>query len=781
MKRPHSLRRLRPAYLASLAPVFALSMSAVQPLLAAEREIQTERIDIIGNTPLAGLGVARQQLPSNVQSLTGQNLEEQESLNLPELMARRLPGVNLNEVQGNPFQADLNYRGFTASPLLGTAQGLSVYLDGVRINEPFGDTVNWELLPHSAIAGMDLLPGSNPLFGLNTLGGALAIRTKNGFSHPGSKLELSGGSFGRSNLEFEHGGNDGQLGWYAAGDWFKEDGWRDFSPSEAKQFFGKLSVKGEAGEMDVSLLRARTRMTGNGLLPISMWQERRAQIFTHPDQTRHELTQLALNGRLWLSDTQSLSGNLYHRRSKTRTLNGDLNNDFEGGAFDGVTNQESGAYNRTRSEQQGSGAAIQWNLTTERQQLTLGATTDYARMQFGQSQEIGVIDSSRGISDLAAEQTLNSLHGSTRTHSLFLSDTYALNSTLHLTGSARYNLSHVTTIDELQRSAPNLDGDHQYRKLNPALGLSWQVQPALNAYAGVSQGNRVPTPIELGCADPANPCTLPNAMAADPYLKQVVARTIEAGLRGKLIGDIDWNLGVYRTVSTDDILFVGTSTSAGYFTNFGKTQRQGLEFGINGSQRRVDWFVNYSYLQATFQSAACLLAANNSTRGTAPECTGGGQNDEIYVQKGNRLPNLPTHSLKFGLSWRSNDWLRLGSDVQVFSGQFARGNENNQHQAGSATDAFGNTRTFDGPGRTPGYAILNLNAEARLGGGWQLFAKVNNLFDRRYATAAALAENAFNSAGAFQINSADWRHETFVAPGAPRAAWVGVRYLFNDK
>jgi outer membrane receptor protein involved in Fe transport len=761
--------------------LLALALSAAcAPAFAAERVVETATIEVIGNSPLAGIGIPRQQVPANVQSVSERQLEEQESLNLPEFMVRQLPSVNINEVQGNPFQQDVNYRGFTASPLLGTAQGLSVYLDGVRINEPFGDTVNWELLPHSAIAGMELVPGSNPIFGLNTLGGALAIRTKSGFSHPGSKFELSGGSFGRSNLELEHGGNAGTLGWYVAADWFREDGWRDYSKSDAKQFFGKLSHKSAAGEADLTLTRAVTKMTGNGLLPLSMFATRREQIFTHPDQTRNDLTQLALSGRLWLSDTQNLSANLYHRRSKTRTLNGDANDEFEDGPFDGLSNQESGANNRTRTRQQGSGAALQWNLNTERQQLTVGTSLDYARMRFTQTQEIGVIDATRGVSDLGPLEEENAVRGTTRTASLFVTDTVALTPNLHLTGAARYNMSRVTTHDELNPNPPNLDGDHSYKKLNPALGLTWQVAPALNAYAGFSQGNRVPTPIELGCADPANPCTLPNSMAADPFLKQVVARTLEAGLRGKLAGDIGWNAGVYRTESTDDILFVGTSTSAGYFTNFGKTQRQGLELGLNGRLRRVDWFANYSYLHASFQSAACLLAENNSSRGSAAECTANGQDDEILVSKGNRLPGLPTHSLKLGLGWRAADWLRLGGDVQAFSGQYARGNENNQHQSGTVTDAFGNTRTFDGPGKTAGYAILNLNAEAKLGAGWELFARVNNVFDKRYATAAALAENPFNAAGGFQIDSGDWRRETFVAPGAPRAAWVGVRYAFGQ-
>lgn len=754
--------------------LLALALATAFPPAFAENTLTTERIDVVGTTPLAGVGVPRLHLPANIVSLDDRRLEEVESLNMAEQLVRQMPSVTLSDMVGNPYQAEINYRGFTASPTLGTPQGLSVYVDGVRVNEPFGDTVNWDLIPNSAIAGIDLIPGSNPAFGLNTLGGALALRTKSGFSHPGGKLEVSGGSFGRSNTEFEYGGNDGTLGAYVAGDWFREDGWRDYSPSDVKQFFGKLSFRNAEGEADLALTHAQSRLVGNSVVPQSLLAERRQAIFTHPDRTENTLTQLALSGKRWLSETQSLSGSLYHRQTRTLTLNGDLNNDYQ----DDPT-QPTGAHNRTATHQVGDGAAVQWNLSGERHQLAVGTSYDQAKVRFNQTQALGDLDDSRGIANLQPATLVNQLHGTTQTASVFATDTWSLTRNLHLTASARYNRSRVMTFDELSRTAPNLDGDYVYHKLNPALGLSWDIRPSLNAYAGFSQGNRVPTPVELGCADPTNPCSLPNSMASDPYLKQVVARTLEAGLRGTTASDIHWNAGVFRTLSSDDILFVGTSSSAGYFTNFGKTRRQGLELGANGSVHRFDWFANYSWLQATFRSSACLLAENNSSRGTAAACTGAAQTDEILVSKGNRLPGLPEHSLKLGVIWRATDQFRLGGDVQAFSGQYLRGNENNQHQSGTFTDAFGNVRSFEGPGKTGAYAVLNLNAEAKLGGGWQAFAKVNNVFDRRYATAGTLATNPFVG-GSFQSNPADWRHESFVSPGAPRAAWLGLRYVFTS-
>lgn len=743
----------------------------------AQSTVQLPTVEVVGTTPLSGLGVAREQVPANVQSTRARDLREKEAQNLPEFMARQLPSVNVNEIQGNPYQADLNYRGFVASPLLGTPQGLSVYLDGVRANEAFGDTVNWDLIPKSAIASMDLMPGSNPLFGLNTLGGALSLRTKNGFDDAGGEVEISAGSFGRRNVEASYGGNRGTLGWFVAADWFDEDGWRDHSPSEVKQFFGKLSHRGERLEADLSLTHGRSDLIGNGVLPLSMLRERRDQIFTYPDNTKNEMTQIALTGKWWLSDASNLSGSLYHRRTRTSTLNGDANDDYEDAYEDAVLNAtplptETGVHNRTRTIQDGSGASLQWNLIDDRHTLALGVSHDQARVRFRQTAAEGVIDAGRGVSDLEEDELENKLRGTTRTSSLFITDTYALTPALHLSASARYNYSRVKTIDELNPSAPhNLDGDHRYRKLNPALGLTWQALPSLNAYLGFNQGTRVPTPIELGCADSDHPCSLPNAMAADPFLKQVVSRTLEAGLRGKLAGDIRWNAGVFRTLSKDDILFVGTSTSAGYFDNFGETLRQGIELGASGRYRRFDWSASYSYLHATFRSDACVLAENNSSAGASALCAG----DEIRVKSGDRIPGLPAHSLKLGLSWKALDWLRVGGDVQAFSSQYVRGNENNQHRAGSTGG-----ETYEGPGKIPGYAIVNVNADADLGAGWEMFAKVTNLFDKHYATGGILAENPFAN-GAFQADPDDWRHETFVAPGAPRAGWIGVRYRFGGR
>lgn len=740
-------------------------------------------VEVVGISPVKGLEQARDEIPSNVQSIGAASLKSSNAVSLPELMGNSLQGVNVNEIQGNPFQADVNYRGFVASPLLGNSQGLSVYQDGVRINEPFGDTVNWDLIPKAAISTIDLIPGSNPLFGLNTLGGALSINTKSGFDNQGASLEAEAGSFSRRSVEGEFGRKQGDLGIYVAGSSFREDGWRDFSPSQVDQFFGKTSLRRGALELDAALTHADTDLTGNGLLPDSMMQARRASIFTKPDNTKNKLDLVSLNLGYWLDEDSRLSATVYHRQNKTSTLNGDVNDDFEGdaaldgdaGAAGGLgVNADTGANNRSQTTQRGWGGALQWSRKRDRNQFALGSTFDKSKTSFRQTTELGIFDGDRGVINGAGEELDTDLTGESRTWSVFVSDTYKPIESLALTGALRYNRSRVVTRDQLVLGAPNLDGDYTYNKLNPSVGITWTASPAVSVYASAGQGNRVPSPIELGCADPANPCSLPNAMQADPYLKQVVTRTLELGVRGKA-GTLKWNAALFSANNRDDIQFVGTGGSQGYFTNFGRTRREGLELGLSQPIGAVNLKAAYNYVKATYQSSACLLSQGNSSRGQSAECTALGQDDEILVQAGNRMPGIPLHSLKLGADVKVSGLWTLMAEVVGYSSQYVRGNENNAHQAGAATDSLGNTRTFLGSGEVKAYALLNLGARVKLAGQWELFGRINNVFDTKYATAGALGENPFNAAGAFQTNSGDWTRETLYGPGAPRSAFVGVR------
>lgn len=734
--------------------------------IEAAEALKTEKIEIISTTPLPSIGLPLEQIPSNVQTVKGQDIQRQQSLGLADYMSDNLTGVNVNDTQNNPFQPDVNYHGFAASPLLGTPQGLSVYQDGVRVNEPFGDVVNWDLIPKNAIAGITLMPGSNPVFGLNTLGGALSVQTKSGLDSPGFRAQAYGGSWGRRAIEAEAGGklNNGAH-WFVAGNGFKEDGWRDASPSDVRQLFGKFGWVGEKADFEVSYTGADNALTGNGYQPeVLLNTLGRSSIYTKPDQTKNQFNMLNAKGGYWLSDDTYLSSNVYYRNNRTKTLNGDLNDEYTAGSPD------EGVNNRTNTRQDAFGGSLQasfkGNLGGYSNQLTTGATYDHGNIKFNQTQELGALSADRGVIGSGTINDTVNLRGKTTTYGIFATDTFSFTDRFSLTASGRYNHTHVKNDDLLppDPARGSLTGEQTFQRLNPALGLAYSLSNSLNFYGGYNEGSRAPSSVEIACSDPAFPCQLPNSMAGDPpTLKQVVAKTWEAGVRGKLSQEVTWSAGVYRATNENDIQFIASSTTgAGYFKNVGETLRQGLDLGLQAKLSNMRWSLGYSYIDATYQTP--FEIANTVNSGSFVNADG---TTVIQVSKGNYLAGIPKHQFKVRGEYDVLPNWTVGANVVAYASQFLRGNENNQ----------------DADGKASGYTLLNLDTRYTLGNsGWQLFAKINNVFDTDYVSGGILGRNAFSGTnGAFDSanNADDWTKAKFVAPGAPRAGWIGVSYEFG--
>jgi outer membrane receptor protein involved in Fe transport len=714
-------------------------------------------VEVVGTTPLQGHGVARERLPANVQALDGEDMNDPGAGTLPDALNRRLGSVFVNEIQGNPFQPDVSYRGFTASPLLGTPQGLSVYVDGVRMNQPFGDVVSWDLIPRAAIATLTLMPGSNPLFGLNTLGGALAVRTKDGLHDPGSAVQVQAGSHGRGEAVFEHGGHKGDdsrgLHWYVTGTAFRDGGWRDDSPTRLGQMFGKAGWHDGVTDVAASIALSGSRLAGNGLQEQRMLDRNYASVYTKPDVTRNRALLLNLTGSRQVADDVRLSGNAYYRHIRTTTFNGDLNDD-EDGLFDAVVN-------RTASTQTNHGLGGQAEFFGR---LTVGAAYDASRADFRQDAQYGVLAPDRSVTpvDVSDDDMSVDLVGRTRTWSVFATDTIRLRDDLHVTLSGRYNRTAVHNRDRVNPGGGNgsLDGDHRYGRFNPALGITWTPSRRFNAYAGYDEGSRTPTAVELGCADPANPCKLPNAMAGDPPLKQVVTRTWEAGVRGT-IGRTHWNAGVFRATNDDDILFVADDAAGfGYFRNFGKTRREGIELGVDGRAGTVTVSAHYTYLHATFASGETVGGEGNSSADA---------DGNIVIRPGDRIPLIPRHVFKARAEWQILPAWSAELGVIAVSDAPARGNENGLHRPDGMN--------YLGRGATPGHAVFDFGTAFQATPRLRIFAQVDNLFDRRYATASQLGTTGFDADGVFAARNRV--HSTFQAPGAPRTVRFGVRYTYD--
>lgn len=321
MLTPKITRRL---ITAALSAPLLLAGNASGQEAAAEQSV--EEIIVIGVVP-GGAGIDRNKLPYPVQTADAAAIQQADNASLADFLRRGFGSVSLNDAQNNPLQPDLQYRGFTASPLLGLAQGLSVYQNGARINEPLGDSVNWDLMPQSAIAGVTLTGGTNPLFGLNSLGGSLGIRMKNGFDFEGSQLGVRAGSFGRTTAFLETGGNsyDGteEFAYYLNIESFDEDGWRDQSASEALNAYASVGWRGERGSINADLQSGDSNLRGNGAAPVELLALDRAAVFTAPDITENDLLMAAVDFAFELSTEQTFSGNLFNRRNTTDAFNGD--------------------------------------------------------------------------------------------------------------------------------------------------------------------------------------------------------------------------------------------------------------------------------------------------------------------------------------------------------------------------------------------------------------------------------------------------------------------------
>lgn len=800
MDRPRIARSVLGCALAASASLqIAAADAPPAPPANAAASAELPQVTVIANTPLPGLGLPLNQIPASVQTAGSGDMQRQQTLNLADYLNRNFSGVSVSESADNPFQLDIYYHGFTASPLLGTPEGLSVYVDGVRVNESFGDTVNWDLIPQSAISTVTLMSGSNPVFGLNTLGGALSVRTKSGHDDPGTELEGYGGSFGRRSFEGQTGGAAGNVDYFLSGEYFDENGWRDFSPSRVVQGFGKVGWQNENTDLDLSYTYADTSLYGDGAVPENMLDYRRTVSYT-PDYTRNLLGFANLTGTQFLSRKLLLSGNLYYRRLATGAGNGNVNDSYLQSGYSGppldcsapaasfaaLSYCQPGQSATSRLVQRTYGIGLQ--LTDSRDlfgrsnQAIVGADYSDADDTFAQAYQYGGLTPGRMLVYAPSafnDPTVISLAGSNRIYGLYATDSFSPGRLLHFTLSLRYNRNRETLggysvdTDVADFGAGfgeprSLSGDHTFSRVNPAFGFTVTPGDALTWYADYNEASRAPTVIELGCANAAAPCGLPNEFASDPGLAQVVARTAEAGLRGSLPGRrLTWRAGLFRTVNSNDIQFVATAANAGYFDNVGSTRRQGLDLALGGEQGPFSWQAAYSLVDATFRSTFAVSAAANSTADG---------NGNILVRPGDRIPLIPRHSGRLVLDYRTPAGWQIGASLVAASGSYLHGDENNANRAGGTN---GTGAYVSGSGWIGGYAVVDLHATWQLADHAEIFARVQNLLDRQYATAGFLTTSAFNPDGTFIASPANWSNGNAISPAPPLTFWAGVRLRFR--
>ncbi|MGB1559890.1 MAG: TonB-dependent receptor [Sinimarinibacterium flocculans] len=697
-------------------------------------------------------------------------------------LERQAAGVFISDAAGNSSQADLFYRGYTASPLLGLPQGLALYQDGVRINAPFGDIVQWDLVPMAAIRRLELVPGPSPLYGQNALGGAIAATTYTGWDQNGSVAQLIHGSDGRYGAAVTHGMSSRRHALFVAIEAENDEGWRDHSRSRMRRGFARLSWAEDDAALDLRLTAADNRLLGNGAAPEQLLDnEGRDAVFTYPDRTSPQLLGVHLSGSRLLAPTARLRGGVYLRSSLLRTLNGDgteyeaceepdnsdaagrpwlcaddddtervVRDDDDRPVLAGPDNL-SATLNTSRTQQRAYGAHLRADFAQQLGGRPLrwhaGVSYDGANVEFSSATELARLTAGRSAAGSGVEDAGARIGVDTQTQhaAAFASAGWDIAQALTLTAAARFEHIHIRLDDRIGEA---LNGNHRFRRLNPMLALSWTAAPGHVVFVSLAQASRAPTPVELTCADPDDPCRLPNSFVSDPPLDQVLARSIEIGLRGAR-RHAAWRVAAFHSRAARDILFIadGDVTNEGYFANVGDTLRRGIEFGFKQTLvRGLGVSLDYAFVDARFRDGFTVNTPHHPVRdGGAPVAAA------RRVSGGDRLPLVPRHLLRAALDWNHGAW-QTGVEVLARSSAPYRGDEANVD-----------------PRRLPGYAIAHLRLQWQASARLSLIVGVDNLFDTDYETFGVYGE-------ADEVLGEDYEDaRRFVGPGAPRSWSLGLR------
>lgn len=689
------------------------------------------------------------EVPASVQVITAEEITRSGALNLQDVM-QQLPGVHLNDQQGNGYQFDASLRGFTGTSVTGTPQGISVFVDGVRVNEPAVEEINFDLIPLDDVERIELIRGPTAVFGRNALAGSLNIITKRGAAGREMVAESSGGSFGRAKGRGSLSGSEGPLDYYFSGSYSHEDGWRDQAAARVSQFFGKLGYRQGGTDLTLSYQYHNNRIEQAGSLPLSRLQLDRQDNFTGGDFFQPDHHQASLNVNQVLGAGFSLALNGFVRSLEVEQFNVSL------------ISENSRLFNDTLSGGGTLQLAHEGRFWERKNLLTMGV--EYARHDV----DIRVFEEHNARSlqkcrdeaiaagkdpdeECTLERALDSkLFDDQDMVGFYVQDTAELGKGLLLSGDSliltagfRYDYIRHDITDRSPEEPGKASGNATFERANPRVGLNYNLSDRHGVYFAYSEGFRAPAFLELTCADPESPCVgIQAGVAPDTgffKLRPVKARNYEVGVRTRLMSWLEGSVALYRTDVRDDIFSVSPAdTIALFFQNVGNTRREGVEFGLRGIYNGwLEGFANYAFTHATFRDDITL--ASPRTPGVSQQ-----------VRKGDRLPLTPEQRINAGVRYHLYKWLTLSLNLTYTGDQFFRGDEANTQP------------------KLDDYLVLNAGLDLhwkRLSG----FVKINNLTNNKYETFGTFAPNAELPGDPI---------ERFMTPAPPINVLVGASFRF---
>jgi outer membrane receptor protein involved in Fe transport len=740
-------------------------------------------------TPTASSGMDVDKVPASINAVGAGQIARTDSLNIADALQQQVPGIIVSDTTGNPFQPDIQFRGFVASPVAGTPQGLAVYQNGVRVNEAFGDTVNWDLIPTAAIRSVTVVT-NNPAFGLNALGGAVNVLMKNGFNYQGAEINTMGGSFGRVQSSAQWGKQIDNFSVYGALEGLRDGGFRNFSESKVRRFYGDVGYKTDSSEFHLNMGVASNNFGAAAAVPVELLQKYWGATYTTPQTTANRVGYVNLTGKVEATPTWTIDGSAHVRAFQQKMVDGNPtatqpcaadpgllcfneDNTTPGAPANGLNGVQLanpfpadavlGQIDRTTTRSVTTGATLQATNTDQlfghNNQFMVGTSIDSGVTRFGASAELGTIGpnyvvSGSGIFLGPSGTPISigpvSLRATNRYTGIYALDTFDVTDAFSISGGGRFNHARIVLEDQI---GTDLNGEHTFSRFNPMIGGTYKITPEVTAYAGYSEANRAPTPLELACADPARPCIIGAFLIADPPLKQVISRTVEAGLRGTKelnIGTLGWKVGAFRATNADDILAIPVPDlqGFGYFQNVGRTRRQGIEAQVNLTSKTLQLYASYALVDARFLDT--LQVGSNSPFADA--------DGNVQIVPGNRIPAIPRNRVKFGIDYSVTDAFKVGGDALFVGSQYFVGDGSNQ------------------AARLPGYSVFNVHASYQINKTFQLYGRVDNILDNRYATYGTFFDTT--DVPNFTNGGTQFTDARSVSPARPRAFYAGLKATF---
>ncbi len=764
-------------------------------------------------SPIGGSEIPLDKVPGAVSTVSSSEIARQHSDYVGDALAAQVPGIILSDLQGNAFQTNIDYRGFNSSPVDGVPQGLAVYQNGVRINEAFGDTVNYDFLPTVAINSMTIMSG-NPVFGLNAIGGSLSIDMKDGFTYQGFEADARFGSYGRAQGSVQDGMRFGNWATYIALEDIHDDGFRQFGTSDIRRMYADVGVRDIGSEFHLNFTGADNKVGVAAASPVELLDQGWGDVFTTPQSTTNQMEMVALNGRVKASDTVDISGVAYYRHFNQQHVDGNLSNGtpcpiLPGGELgacfgnlDGseVLLQDTNGNNiilppgtgslaeidRTSINSNSFGGSLQAvnkaRLFDHRNQFLVGGSIDHGEVEFRSSAElattgpgfivngglgfVGAVGTGCDLANPADEADGCTPNGTTNTadigpvsvktrntyYGLYFADTFDATDRLTLTVGGRFNVANIQISDQTGL-ASELNSDSTYWRFNPMVGGTYKLFDGISIYTSYSEANRAPVAAELACADPNNPCLLPSFLTSDPPLKQVVSHTVEAGLRGE---------------KTNILSAQKIAWSAGYFRTLNTNDITNITSAITGRssfanagdtlRQGLEIQINYwsgslfAYMGYNFIDATFQNDLTlSSTFSPSADADG-----NIFVHPGDRLPGVPAHKFKAGFDYGLTPRWRFGADLIAASDQIFFGDESNQNKP------------------LGGYAKVNLHTSYDVTDHVQIYGLVDNLFDAHYGVYGTY----FDVAASNDTFGTAFLDPRSTVPAPPITAYGGVKVRF---